>query len=144
MNAELEASLWQRRPDAQTGWDCVLRYLVERLQLLLEQPVHLERVHLSEPDAFSCRIRSGTPLGGALQIEWRGVLGMQPIEGESHTTATLFLFSRGQRLVLEGGNSIAEFEYARNQSGVGEWKALGWLDDEFGEWEGLSLNGSNP
>lgn len=137
MTPDLEAALWA--PTAGTGhdWSAIIPYLLSRLSGYLGHEATLESVLLHEDDAFCCAIEGRIALGGAFSIEWTGRLGMQPIEGAPHVSATLFLFSRKRRLQLEGhSGSVLELQFEPREHDAGEWVSHGWHEDVYGEWEG--------
>jgi hypothetical protein len=140
MNAAHETRLWTRHVEFEAQWREVAVYLGERLREFLGFEVRVEPMTLLELDAFSCRLRGGAAFGGALQLEWSGVLGMEPIEDQSHVSASLFLFSQRRRLQLAGqlGSSL-ELVFERREDGPGQWINLGWHDDVYGEYEGVAL-----
>ncbi|MGW6421346.1 hypothetical protein ACWF82_01600 [Nocardia sp. NPDC055053] len=87
-------------------------------------------------EGFSCLIRSPAPTGPSLQVAWEGVLGMKFTDGQPVVSVSLFLFSRGRRLRLDDQpGSYLEIEYEGPLDGSGTWRDLGWLQDDFGEFE---------
>ncbi|GAB3895277.1 hypothetical protein ACFQ1S_05690 [Kibdelosporangium lantanae] len=120
-----------------SGSDPRLRWitgLVGELSEFLEEPVALVgpiEECLVGDNAFSCPIRSSHPRGRVFQLCWNGVLGMAPFDGKPHVSATLFLYSRNQRLALPGhpNGSILEVVYES-----GQWTTPHWQQDEFGEY----------
>jgi hypothetical protein len=94
--------------------------------------------HLSSAGGFlrggySFAIRSGSPLGSHLEIEWYGVVG--------HTSpdqiySILLLFAEDRRLVPIAGGEYLFFEFVRTPAGSRRWVRRGWQRSEFDEWEG--------
>ncbi len=57
-----------------------------------------------------------------------------------YASLTLFLFDpiTDQRLFLKTGESLVEFIFERQSDSTnGKWICLGWLEDEYEEWESL-------
>lgn len=136
MTPDLEATLWASTPGMGHDWSAIIPYLISRLSGYLGHEVSLESVLLHEADAFCCAIEGRVALGGAFSIEWTGRLGMQPVEGSPHVSATLFLFSRKRRLQLDGHNgSMLELQFEPRAQSAGEWVSHGWHEDLYGEWE---------
>ncbi|MFF3228180.1 hypothetical protein ACFYV7_35675 [Nocardia suismassiliense] len=93
-------------------------------------------------DAFSCSIRGPEPSGPTFQVAWDGVLGMQYIDGKPDISVSLFLYSRGRRLRLDDQpGSYLEIVYEGPLDGSGTWRDQGWLQDDFGEFEGYDRYG---
>jgi hypothetical protein len=140
MSAAHETRLWTRQVESEAQWRETAVYLGERLRDFLGFEVIAEPMTLLEFDAFSCGLHGGAAFGGVLQLEWCGVLGMEPIDGRSHVSASLFLFSQRRRLRLAGqlGSSL-ELVFERRDDGPGQWVSLGWHDDVYGEYEGVEL-----
>ena len=117
--------------------------LVEELSGFLREPVTLVQPPqecLVDEDAFCCPIRSSPPQGQAFQLCWEGVLGMEPIEGRPHTSVSLFLYSRNQRLAMHGHTegSVLEIVYEGSLEHGGRWSTPYWEEDVYGEY--LSYN----
>lgn len=141
MNKELENKLWSRSIGSEQEWNDVIQYLISGLSTMLGQEVALQRIDLLDLDAFSCAIRGRHPVGGGLQIEWCGVLGMEPIKEQSLVTASLFVFSMGHRIQVAGqSGSTIDFHFEQRPDGPGEWVCLGWKEDVYGEWEAVQLD----
>ncbi|MGK8524311.1 hypothetical protein ACRS6B_23405 [Nocardia asteroides] len=87
-------------------------------------------------DGFSCFLRGREPSGPTLQLAWEGVLGMHYSDGKPKISVSLFLYSRGRRLRLDDQpGSYLEIVYEGPLDGSGTWRDLGWLRDDFGEFE---------
>lgn len=116
-------------------WTSLINSLVAGLSKHLNETVTI--VDAGEmPDGFSSSIRGPEPCHPSLQVAWEGTLGMQNIDGKPHVSATLFLFSRGRRLRLDDQTgSFLEIVYEGPLDGTGTWRDLGWLQDDFGEFE---------
>lgn len=141
---DLENTLWSRQVETADEWVGVGRYLVDRLAHYLGQPIAIEYVKPVTEEAFTCSISSaevasaGLAAQGPLAVRWSGVLGMEPIEGNSWVSATLVLFVLGQRLnVGAHASSVVELVYERRPGALGEWRCEGWRLDEYGEWDGV-------
>ncbi len=137
MTSEVEEQLWERRPGPGPDWSAVIEHLRAGLAAFLKHEVVVDVMLLAEADAFCCAIEGRGSLGGVFEVQWTGRLGMQPIDGVSKTTATLFLFSMKKRLQVRGhAGSTLELSFERRERGPGEWISLGWREDIHGEWEG--------
>ncbi|QBS39432.1 hypothetical protein [Nocardia sp. CS682] len=87
-------------------------------------------------DAFSCLLRGPEPSSPSFQVTWEGVLGMHYTDGQPRVSVSLFLYSRGRRLRLDDQpGSYLEIVYEGPLDGSGTWRDLGWLRDDFGEFE---------
>ncbi|TDD37684.1 hypothetical protein E1287_07855 [Actinomadura sp. KC06] len=87
-------------------------------------------------DGFSCLVRGPEPSGSTLQMAWEGVLGMQYFEGKPDISVSLFLYSRGRRLRLDDQpGSYLGIVYEGPFDGSGTWRDMGWLQDDFGEFD---------
>lgn len=138
MTNVVEAQLWERRPGPGNDWSAVIEHLRATLAAFLKHEVVVDVVLLAEPDAFCVAIEGRGSLGGVFDVQWTGRLGMQPIEGKSNTSVTLFLFSMQKRLQVSGhAGSTLELSFAQRENGLGEWISLGWREDVYGEWEGI-------
>lgn len=116
-----------------------LTRLVEELGEYLQEPVlivgPLEECFIE--DAFCCFIRSSPPRGRAFQLCWEGVLGGQRIDDAKYdTSATLFLYSRNQRLSVPGhdNGSCLEVVYEGSLEHGGRWADAYWANDDLGEY----------
>ncbi|MDX8141665.1 hypothetical protein SK854_06050 [Lentzea sp. BCCO 10_0061] len=87
-------------------------------------------------DAFSCLVRGPESSGSTLRVGWEAVLGMEHFDGKPNVSATVFLYSRGRRLRLDDHRgSYLEIVYDGPLDGSGTWRDLGWLQDDFGEYD---------
>jgi len=116
-------------------WRPAIDALVASLAEHLGQPVTV--VNAGEvDDGFSCLVRGPAPSGPTLLVAWEGVLGMAQHDGTPHVSVSLFLYSRGRRLRLDDQpGSYLELVYDGPLDGGGTWRDLGWLQDDFGEFE---------
>lgn len=88
---------------------------------------------------LSVTVCSRSELAGPLQLRYRGIVGLQPIEGAPYVSAVLFVYSSGVRLSLDGDEaSFLLWEYERSDGGVGQWQLRGWRSDEYGEYAGFA------
>lgn len=116
-------------------WTPAIDALAASLATHLGEQVTVVNVTEME-DAFSCLVRGPEPSGSTLQVAWEGVLGMEHFDGKPNVSATLFLYSRGRRLRLDDQRgSYLEIVYDGPLDGTGTWRDLGWLQDDFGEFE---------
>ncbi|MCM6774109.1 hypothetical protein NDR87_11560 [Nocardia sp. CDC159] len=93
-------------------------------------------------DGFSSLIRGPEPSSPFLQVAWDGILGMQRIDGQPYVSVTMFLYSRGRRLRLDDqSGSFLSIAYEGPLDGSGTWRDLGWLQDDFGEFESYDRYG---
>lgn len=89
--------------------------------------------------ALSVTVSSRDELAGPLRIRYRGIVGLQPIEGAPYISAVLFVYSSGARLSLDGDEAgFLLWEYEPSDGGAGEWRLRGWRRDEYGEYEGFA------
>jgi hypothetical protein len=89
--------------------------------------------------ALSVTVSSRGELAGPLRIRYRGIVGLQPIEGAPYISAVLFVYSSGARLSLDGDEaSFLLWEYERSDADVGEWRLQGWRSDVYGEYAGFA------
>lgn len=138
MTLSPEEQLWSRTPEPGGDWSAVIEHLRASLAAFLQHEVVVDVVLLAEPDAFCCSIEGRGALGGVFDVQWTGRLGMQPIEGASHASATLILFSMQKRLQVSGhASSTLELSFVRREHGAGEWISLGWQEDVHGEWASI-------
>jgi hypothetical protein len=127
------------RDDPRLG---VINRLVAELSTLLQEPIELvgpmDDCFLEDEGwEFSCRIRSSPPQGNGFQLCWEGVLGAGLTgDGKPHTSVTLFLYSRNQRLGMMGHSegSTLEIDYEGSLEHGGRWGTPFWLQDDFGEY----------
>jgi hypothetical protein len=65
------------------------------------------------------------------------IVGTENGENVFGVSITLFLFDANnkKRLCLITGESTLEFVFEKGSDGHGYWKYLGWIKDEWGEWE---------
>lgn len=123
-------------------WRTTIDALVASLAEHLGQQVTVVNTTEME-DAFSCLVRGPKPSGPTLQVAWEGVLGMEQIEGKPDVSVSLFLYSRGRRLRLDDQRgSYLELVHDGPLDGRGTWRDLGWLQDDFGEFEAHDHYGS--
>jgi hypothetical protein len=135
---DLEEKLWRRRIVRASEWSEVARYLVDRLGEYLGQPIVVDEITPVDESSFTCSIHGDGSPARPLQVAWRGVLGMEPIQGESLVTATVIPFLLGERLrVGDHSSSTIELVFERLPDGIGRWKCEGWQKDDYGEWEGV-------
>jgi hypothetical protein len=89
--------------------------------------------------ALSVTVSSRGELAGPLRIRYRGIVGLQPIEGAPYISAVLFVYSSGARLSRDGDEaSFLLWEYQHSDAGAGEWRLRGWRSDEYGEYGGFA------
>jgi hypothetical protein len=87
-------------------------------------------------EAFSVSVRGPAASPTGFGLAWNGVLGMQVIDGRPHISVSVFFYSRGERIRLaEHDGSYIELELDGRLDGSGTWRALGRLEDEYGEYE---------
>ena len=136
MTPPLEAPLWADTLDLDRDWSEIIAYLVTRLSSYLGHEVRLGDLSHQEPEAFGCAIEGRIAIGGAFAIEWTGRLALQRLDGISHVSATLLLFSRKRRLQVAGhSGSMLELQFEPRPHGAGEWISHGWHEDLYGEWD---------
>jgi hypothetical protein len=116
-------------------WNRLVEHLLQSLSAFLRQQIVLIEREVLDSEALFCRIRSAATIGGPLSIGWEGRLGLEVIEGQSHVSVSLFLFSQGRRLsaALQAG-SYLELVYERTSDGTGQWRSDGWQEDIYDEY----------
>ncbi|MGC4877603.1 hypothetical protein ACLQ26_15280 [Micromonospora sp. DT43] len=116
-------------------WRAEIAAIVDSLSAHLDQTVEL--VNLTEmEDAFSCLLRGPAVPTSGFQLTWKGVLGMEIIDGRPDVALSMFLFSRGERIRLATHRgSYVELLYEGPLDGTGTWRDLGWTEDPFGEFD---------
>lgn len=131
-------AIWEVREITQSDADATAHYLADSLGLYLGTQVMLGEVTVVDNEAFSCGIHSRDPTPDPFALQWRGVLGAEPIDGAQHISATLCLFSGAKRLSVQGVSSATlELVLRRDTGGGATWASHGWREDEYGEWETL-------
>jgi hypothetical protein len=144
MQKRIEDELF--RTDRQRGqkeWIEIARHLFNSFQAYLGQPINLEEpieAGILEP-SIGIRIRSGGPIGTALGMGWRAIIGYEPFdEGKVDIRVTMFLFSHGRRVGVHGDiGSFLVFRLDRIGS-ENQWVSLGWEEDELGEYESIQTD----
>ncbi|MCI2416235.1 hypothetical protein MOQ72_02265 [Saccharopolyspora sp. K220] len=104
----------------------------------------MEVVDRSFPDdkTFSCMIRSRPPKQDGFGLCWEGILGMEPIEGHLHASASIFMYSQNRRVAIEGhDSSYFEIEYEGDVDQGGNWVSRGWIEDALGEYANFARYG---
>jgi hypothetical protein len=118
-------------------WRQVKDYLTASFAAHLAQDVE----HVWEPLyedisptwGFAFGIKSRTPLGGRLSLEWYAVISHN---SRGQTVAIVLLFAHDQRAVHFENREYLYFEYAPTVSGLREWQSRGWHSSEVHEWDG--------
>ncbi len=118
-------------------WVEIVESILEQLRLFLNLPINHEPLEGNVGEGFCIDIWSPKPLLGTLALSWKGILGGQVLNDGRRLdiSATLFLYSQHKKLVTKSGASFLELVYARDNSGKGNWRADGWLPDEYWEYE---------
>jgi hypothetical protein len=156
INSELEEQIWKAghtdKPYSKQQWNNIIKSVLDDFKksigrnfqisldlcLCLENPLSpsLNLWIWSEEiiDHASPNVWSAVLGGSMIGIEVNG-----KIEDIFSIGLTMFLFDKDSknRLYSNNGESILEFIFERNSSGRGEWLALGWRKDEWGEWNDI-------
>lgn len=150
MSAARDAEIWPRLVETEAQWRELVARATAQLGELLGTPAIAEPLTLLERGGYSCRVHGEGELGGALLLEWSGILRLLPADGRQQLSASLFLFSRGRRmqasgqlgssleLIYERGPELLDGAAARRPAPE-RWLVLGWHDDVYGEYEGIEL-----
>ena len=81
-------------------------------------------------------VRSASAASGALRLQFAGVVAPVEVEGRQGIEfgGTLFLYTDQKRVNLQTGESFFDVVFRPDRCG---WELLGWLKDEYGEWDGF-------
>lgn len=149
---ELEKKLWsvtKENPLNKTHIDS-LDYLVKRLEKFLQVKLLLNTFEGDDIDGGFCwTFRADLPENNSFTpffISFNGVIGMELNydENKPHYSASLFLFGNGQRLFTKDNKSYIELFYEKKSNNPGEWRSLGWQEDEFWEFEDVEEDSYGP
>lgn len=151
MNSELEQKLWnvgqgevRYSPEV---WNEIIQALLDDFQEFINQDFQRDpeySLHLEIPDSpsFTIWIWSETKQNPFISRVWLAVMGAEivadRIKGKVFSVGlTLFLFDAitKKRLHLKTGESFIDFLFQKQTDGKGGWHCLGWLQDEYYEWE---------
>jgi len=124
---------------SESEWGELLDYLLERLSAFLGRPVVKISHSVVDGEALSCHFGVPAESTDPLALALEGLLGTDLDGSEVHVSATLFVFSSGERLRLHSrSREVVELVYRRQATGSGEWESRGWCMDEFGEYQAYS------
>jgi hypothetical protein len=138
VSVDVEDKLWNRDIARAAEWSDVARYLVDRLSDFLGQAILVDEITPVDESSFTCSVHGDTSTARPLEVMWRGVIGMEPIDGHSLVTATLIPFLLGQRLKIDDhARSTIDLVFEKRPGAPGHWTPEGWQEDEYGEWDEL-------
>jgi hypothetical protein len=139
VNQEPEDKLWSISDENPPGIGAI-KYLVKRLESYLQSKLILNTYQdeISE-EGFCWTFKSDNinAFFSTFSMTFNGIIGMQTnLDGNTpHYCAGLFLFGDKIRLISKDEKSYIELFYEKQSNGIGEWRSLGWQEDEFGEFE---------
>ncbi|QYO67758.1 hypothetical protein [Leptolyngbya sp. 7M] len=155
MNSDLEQKLWsigeQENAYSQENWQTIINELLNDFQTFIGEEFERETepylsIKNTKSPSFSQWIWSRSEKQLYLAPNWSAVMGggmvgslqeNNMVKDIFQVSLTLFLFDpkSGKRLHLSTGESLLEFAFLKQVNGRGQWQALGWRKDEWGEWE---------
>lgn len=144
INKLLEEKLWSiTRPNPlnQKEFVEIIEYLFVRLSEYLRRPLEVTGEDAVHEDSFNRSFRGEISPVDPFRITFVGILelGLVGDGFRPHINAWIFLFGDGFRLTAgETDRSYTEFVYDKINNTTGRWRSLGWMIDEFGQFEGGS------
>jgi hypothetical protein len=142
VNQELENKLWSISDETPLDITSLsaIKYLVKRLEGYLQSKLILNTSQDEISEEGFCWTFKSANINAFLQpfsITFNGIIGMQTNldVNTPHYCASLFLFGDKIRLISKDEKSYIELFYEKQSNGIGEWRSLGWQEDEFGEFE---------
>lgn len=143
VNESLEQKLWSiTRPnplDRETFIQ-VVNYVFNRLREHLQQPLEIVGEDTINEDSFSRSFRIATVPHNPFEITFVGLLelGLVGDEFKPHINAWVFLFGSHHRLIAgQPSRSYTEFVYDKIDVAKGQWRSLGWMLDDYGQFESI-------
>jgi hypothetical protein len=113
-------------------WTAIVDRLVGTLSDALGVPLRIEGWDVIDDVALTCRVATMRPIAGPLGMGLTATIGFEVIERRPVINAFVFVFAGETRLALRGaGESYAELIYE-----PGRWRLTGWVEDEYGEFDG--------
>lgn len=148
MNPELEKLMWSagKKPISDSTWRSIISSLLDAFEEFIGEKIErdVEVSVDSQHSDFAVWIWSRPGSESLLSTVWSGVVAGCVMKDEMGNeafgvTADVFMFHGpdGKRLVTHDGKHYLQFAFTRDAGREGKWAFLGWVRDEFGEWEGL-------
>jgi hypothetical protein len=151
VNKELEEKLWSASSENHLGKSSIesLNYLVRRLENYLQTNLFVNTYQDEVDEESFCwtfKANISEHLFQPVGISFNGIIGMglDYDQDKPHYSASLFLFGNGHRLTTKNNKSYIELFYEKQPDGTGEWRSLGWQEDEFWEFEDVGENTYGP
>jgi len=151
VNKTLEEKLWSVSSNNHLDKSYIesLNYLVRRLENCLQTNLFVNTYQDEVDEEGFCwtfKADVSKHLFQPFCISFNGVIGMSLNydEDKPHYSASLFLFGGGHRLTTKNNESYIELFYEKQPDGTGEWRSLGWQEDEFWEFEDVEENTYGP
>ena len=142
VNQELENKLWRiTRPNSinQDDLRSIIDYLFERLSSCLKEPLEVIGKDSLDEDSF-CRSFRGSLSSEIFKITYVGLLELTLVGDnfKPQINAWIFLFGDHFRLTAgQSDRSYLELVYDKFSENKGNWRSLGWMNDEFGQHEDI-------
>jgi hypothetical protein len=146
MNPDLARTMWtaRDRPIDRAEWEAIITGLYDDFESLVGEKFERDpQPSIRAQDTqFAAWMWSNRKENSPVSLNWSGVIAGCIGRDESGSdslvvTADVFLFHGpdNERLVTAGGKHFLQFHYKRTGPAQGEWRYLGWVRDEWGEWE---------
>lgn len=146
MIVELEEKLWLAGSGEtfdEATWRRVISALLDEFEVFLGEPfVRDPEVNIYvDGSAFQNWLWSVPRESRALLVEWSAVLyGNRFGDSDWHHAFAvgidLFFFHDSKRLHSHDKKHFLQFVFDGQELGDARWRSLGWVEDEWGEWEG--------
>ena len=143
VNSALEERLWKiTRPNPldKNEFVEIIEYVFKRLSGYLQQPLEVIGQDAIDEDSFCRSFRGEILPSEPFKITYVGLLelGLVGDDFKPHINAWLFLFGEHFRLTAgKSDRSYVEFVYDKIDEKSGNWRSLGWMEDEFGQYEDI-------
>ncbi len=143
VNTLLEEKLWKiTRPNPLDKNELVeiIEYVFKRLSGYLQQPLEVIGQDALSEDSFCRSFRGEIVPNDPFKITYVGLLelGLVGDDFKPHINAWIFLFGEHHRLTAgEPAQTYVEFVYDKIDEKSGNWRSLGWMEDEFGQYEDI-------
>jgi hypothetical protein len=126
-------------------WTDTIARLSAELQLVLGEAFTQDDNPTIDVDApsFSIWLWSMSRCCPVLAPSWSGVMAGGLLDGDEFAvTVDIFLFDSESRSRLQTTDGRSFIQFTFDAKG-GEWKAKGWVRDEWGEWETIAYPDSD-
>lgn len=143
VNKVLEERLWKiTRPNPldKNEFVEIIEYLFKRFSSYSQQPLEVIGEDSINEDSFCRSFRGEIAPSEVFKITYVGLLelGLVGDDFKPHINAWIFLFGEHFRLTAgEPSQSYIEFVYDKIDEKSGNWRSLGWMTDEFGQFEDI-------